>query len=44
MMKEFNVKGEFYRVRVEPVAFKFLPSKAPPRPPPPKGSSKTLGV
>jgi serine/threonine protein kinase len=36
MATEFpDIKGEFYRVRVEPTPFKFLQSKAPPRPPPP---------
>ena len=39
MGAEFQeMKGEFYKVKVEPTPFKFLPSKAPPRPPPPKGS------
>ena len=44
MAKEWpSVKGEFFRVGVEPVKFRFLPSKAPPRPPPPKGRSRLQG-
>ena len=43
MMHEFpNMKGEFYRVRVEATAFSFLPSKGLPRPPAPRNKLSQL--
>lgn len=37
MKAEFtNTKGDFYRVKVEATPFRFVPSKGPYRPPPPK--------